>query len=93
MQLAGQVLFLERMMDEQIRAIGSRNVLEIRYETLCARPGSVLEQVATLLRENGADLPAVRQDVPPFEARHPGTAADPSMTAALRDAFAFLESR
>lgn len=58
-QVAGQVLFTEKAIDEQLDVIDGSRKLSCRYEDLCADPARVFEQLWSALRNHGVDLDAV----------------------------------
>lgn len=62
-QVAGQVVALERTIQDASAALGSENVLCIDYEELCAKPGGVLRKIRRLLGGKGFE-PPLRDTVP-----------------------------
>lgn len=70
-QVAGQVVFVDRAITAQLDAIGGRQTVETTYEELCRAPADVLAAVAAALGEAGAAV-AQRGAPPPLEPRAPG---------------------
>lgn len=65
-QVATQVLLLERTIERAARRLGPETVLEVRYEDLCADPGAVVAGVRDLMGGRGF-APDVRpHDLPAF---------------------------
>jgi hypothetical protein len=91
-QLAGQVFFLERMMDQGISAVGGKNVLEVAYEDMCDRPAEFLDRVSSLLKENGFDPARRSHPISTFEVTRPSRSADPVLISGIRRAFELFES-
>ena len=52
-QVAGQVYFVERAIQEQINRIDGRNVLTVSYEDFVQRPKAILTEIRELLGRNG----------------------------------------
>lgn len=56
-QVAGQIYYTNRAIEEGLREVGESRKLEIRYEDLCQNPEAVFEQIADKLRTQGSDGP------------------------------------
>jgi hypothetical protein len=91
-QLAGQVFFLERMMDNGIATAGGRNVLDVAYEDMCDRPAEFLDNVSSLLKQNGFDPVRRAQPENPFEINRPSRSADPKLISQIRNALEAFEN-
>jgi hypothetical protein len=87
-QLAGQVYFLQRMMDEQLAAARPANVLDVQYEDMCSRPDEFLQRARELLRNHGGDVGLRRAAGRGLEPRRPRDVADERQVAAIEGAFA-----
>jgi hypothetical protein len=92
-QLAGQVLFLERMLDGQVASVGGRNVVESSYERLCEDPNRVIEEVGELLRRNESGVSRVSVATGAFKVRRPSQSAPQELVMAIRKARTQLEDR
>ena len=69
-QIAGQIYFLKRGYNRQIKEAGLNNVVRIRYRDLCENPQSFLEQVRQMSLElYGADIPVKNQPPQQFTFR------------------------
>lgn len=58
-QVAGQVHFLNRAIDDATSQVDDRCVLEIELADLCREPGAALNRIVELLRGHGANLDSV----------------------------------
>jgi len=92
-QLAGQVLYLERMLDRQVASVDGRNVVESSYEMLCEDPNRVLGEVEELLRRNESGVSRISSSTGAFKVRRPGRSAPEELVKAIREAFFQLEER
>ena len=66
-QAVGQVLGSEAAYARALARAHGNNVIECKYEELCAAPGAFLEQVRAQLAEAGVDVPLVREPPQFFE--------------------------
>lgn len=86
-QVAGQVHFLDRLIDGALAAIGGANVLELRLDDVTADPALAVTRVAGLLEVAGNGVPARMPAPGPFPAADRDVAGDPQyaeVSAALR---------
>lgn len=44
-QIAGQVYYLEKYYEEQYKALGTKNIIKIQYESLCTDPENVISRI------------------------------------------------
>ena len=80
-QVAGQLYYLERSFQRQVEQVGGRNVLEVRYEDMCADPGRFLEDVRDLVSRVGSRV-ELRGEVPAsFEVSRARRAEEPRYEA------------
>ena len=92
-QLAGQVLYLERMLDRQVASVDGRNVVESSYEMLCEDPNRVLGEVDELLRRNESGVSRISTSTGAFKVSRPSRSAPQQLVKAIREAFIQLEER
>jgi hypothetical protein len=92
-QLAGQVYYLQQMMAEQVAAAPRANVLEVRYEDLCAHPAAFVANVQQMLRDHGAEVALRRKVERSFKPRSPRESAAPGEITAIQAALAALQRR
>jgi hypothetical protein len=55
-QIAGQIFYTRRRIEQALVSLGSRRRLNVDYESLCKRPQEVLERVANLVAGTGYKL-------------------------------------
>ena len=73
-QVAGQVFYLNRQLEEQLAEVDPERVLKVRYEDVCADARSVVIAIRNLLGREGA-APDILEPVPDgFELRRPEAA-------------------
>ena len=87
-QVAGQVHFTANAIETRLREIPEANVLRIRYEDVCDRPGSILEGVSGLLRRHG--YPNEIRGTPPLSFRRRSRASSDDLKR-VREGFEALE--
>jgi hypothetical protein len=92
-QLAGQVLYLERMLDGQVASVDGRNVVESSYEMLCEDPNRVIEQIGELLQRNESGVSRTSISTGAFKVSRPSRSAPQELVKAIREAFIQLEER
>jgi len=92
-QLAGQVLYLERMLDRQVASVDGRNVVESSYEMLCEDPNRVLGEVDELLRRNESGVSRISTSIGTFKVSRPSRSAPQKLVKAICEAFIQLEER
>lgn len=92
-QLAGQVLYLERMLDRQVASVGGRNVVESSYEMLCEDPNRVLGEVGELLRRNESGVSRISIATGGFKVSRPSQSAPRELVEAIREALIHLEEK
>jgi hypothetical protein len=61
-QIAGQVYFLNKMLDAQLQQLDAANYLNVPYERLCDEPRAVIADIQTRLAAHGSEVAAF--DVP-----------------------------
>jgi hypothetical protein len=76
-QVAGQVFFIEKILDEQLATVPPLDVLDLDYEKLCSAPRGALEQVAAMLVGKGYE--AKIETEPPEEFEISRTALRPQI--------------
>lgn len=57
-QIAGQVYFLNKMLDAQLQSLDEANYLNVPYERLCDDPRAVIADVQTRLAMHGCEVDA-----------------------------------
>jgi hypothetical protein len=87
-QVAAQAVVIERVIEAAAARMGPEHVLELRYETLCARPSAVVGQIRDFLGSKG-HAPALRPaDLGSFQPRGDGELAaeyGPQVREAIRE--------
>ena len=68
-QVAGQVHYTLRGVEEGLAAVGPGRHLTIEYEELCRAPAAVYDRLQDLLSARGYDLPGPYQGPPAFDCR------------------------
>ena len=63
-QVAGQVIGVERGIRDALRRNGLRNTLMLRHSDVCAHPEVALDRIAGLLRTVGVEVGPTRGDLP-----------------------------
>ena len=94
-QVAGQVFYVEQAMTRQIEAVGQHNVLELRYDEVCANPRQALAAIQDLLARNGATVEMLSDPPRDFEIRHQDTRGDETarkVCEAVREFYQELET-
>ncbi|MHC4617112.1 MAG: sulfotransferase [Planctomycetota bacterium] len=67
-QIGGQVYYLRKFYDDQIRAVGGQHITSVSYQTLCKDPMEILNQIRqACCRFCDSDLAIVRDPPPQFE--------------------------
>lgn len=65
-QVAAQAVLIEAAIDEARRRIGGDRFLVVDYPRLCAEPGAVVDDVASLLSGAGYEAAPRERELPPF---------------------------
>jgi hypothetical protein len=89
--VCAQVLYHERKMEEQRRAIGADRFWVVEYEAFCREPHRIVERAATEILGVTIDRDALRSALPPFVERNRVT-IDPGEFAAIQATLARLDA-